>query len=158
WWVQGAVEGAMQQQRLLQLTTVLDVEVTALRVWMGEQRINAALIGGDEHIPPLVEELLALADGKPGAERRLTQARALAGLRARRGGPLRLCGYTGFFLVPSGGVVLAAEQDMPVGKALTGYRKEFFDRVLAGQSAISKPFRSPLLLADENGELRAQLP
>jgi hypothetical protein len=158
WWVQNSVEDAMRQQRLLQLTTVLDVEVTALRVWMGEQRTNAALIGGDEKIPPLVQELLALADGKPDAERRLTLAKAQAALRSRLEGPLRLCGYNGFFVVSPGGVVLAAAQDMPVGKALTGYRKEFFDRVLAGQSAVSKPFRSPLLLTDEHGELRAHLP
>src|SRR5262249_35271415 len=49
-------------------------------------------------------------------------------------------------------------QEMAVGKALGGYRQEFFDRVLAGGPSVSKPYRTPLLLTDEKGELKAHLP
>src|SRR5205085_6743438 len=42
--------------------------------------------------------------------------------------------------------------------ALTGYRKEEFDLGMAGKALVTKPYRSPLLLADEKGELRASLP
>jgi hypothetical protein len=38
------------------------------------------------------------------------------------------------------------------------YRKQFFDEVIAGKSEVSKPYRSPLLLLDEKGEKRANLP
>jgi hypothetical protein len=64
----------------------------------------------------------------------------------------------GYFVVSPEGVVVAADQGPPVGKALTGYRKEIFDQAIAGKPLVSKPFRSPLLLANEKGELRADLP
>src|SRR5262249_34148150 len=43
------------------------------------------------------------------------------------------------------------------GKTVTK-RKGFFDHVLAGESAVSKPYRSGMLLADQKGQLRANLP
>jgi hypothetical protein len=55
-------------------------------------------------------------------------------------------------------VVLAADQDEAVGRALMGYRRQFFQKVLAGKPSVSIPFRSPLLLTDEHGELRANQP
>jgi hypothetical protein len=105
-----------------------------------------------------VEELLALADGKPEASRRLVQAKAQAALRLQLDGPLRHGKFTGFILVSPSGVILAIDQDAPVGLSLFGYRREFFAQVTRGQSAVSKPFLSPLILADAKGELRANLP
>lgn len=40
----------------------------------------------------------------------------------------QLAGYVGFFVVSPNGVVIAADHDSPVGKALSGYRKEMYDQ------------------------------
>ena len=69
-----------------------------------------------------------------------------------------MSGYVGYLVMSLDGTVLAADQDLPIGKALGGYRREIFDQALAGKTLVSKPFRSSLLLADENGELRTNLP
>src|SRR5262249_13840219 len=61
-------------------------------------------------------------------------------------------------IVSPNSVVLAADQDAAVGKTLSGYRKEGFDQAFYGKSVVTKPYRSPLLLADEKGEPRALLP
>src|SRR5437870_4932086 len=53
WTVHGSVEEAMRQQRLTDLNTILEASVTALRVWMGEQRINVQLFAEDEQLWPL---------------------------------------------------------------------------------------------------------
>ena len=58
WWVNRSVEDAMRQQRVTDLNTILEASVTAIRVWMGEQRINAQLFADDEQLRPLVRELL----------------------------------------------------------------------------------------------------
>jgi eukaryotic-like serine/threonine-protein kinase len=158
WWVNHSIEDAMRRQRATDLNTMVDASVTALRTWMGEQRINVRLFAEDEQLRPWVVELLREAGGGPAAERRLLQAAAQESLRARLQRRLQLCGYTGYFIVSPGGIVVAADQDPPVGKALAGHRKEIFDRAVAGQTLVSKPFRSPLLLADAKGELRANLP
>jgi hypothetical protein len=158
WWVHHAVENAMRQQRATDLNTMVDASVTSVRVWMGEQRSNVQLFAEDELLRPMVMELLPLADGSSASERPLAQAKAQESLRARLKRKLELSGYVGYFVVSPNGIILAADQDPPIGKALSDYRKEVFDQALAGKTPVSKPFRSPLLLADEKGELRANLP
>ena len=156
--VHRAVERAMRQQREAELTTIRDADVEALRVWMVEQARNAEQLGDDERLRPPVRELLALTAGGADAERELVQSKAQAAVRARLAPRLKAMGYVGFFVVSPSGVVVAAEQDGPVGKPLGGYRKEFFDRVLAAGPSVSRPYRSPLLLRDPAGEYRANTP
>jgi hypothetical protein len=158
WWVYSAVESAMRQQRVEELTTILDADVAALRVWMADQENNAEMIAEDERLRPLVEELLPLSDGKPGVERRLLQAKSSEAIRARLAPKLARHQYAGFFVVSPEGKVLASDQDTAVGRGLGAYRQEFFTKVLAGGPSVSRPYRSPLLLADENGDLKAHLP
>jgi hypothetical protein len=158
WWVHQSVENAMSEQRATDLNAMVEASVASVRVWMGEQRVNVQLFAEDEKLRPLVTELLRLAGGSPPRERQLVQAKAQESLRARLKRRLRLSGYVGYFVVSPDGVVLAADQDPPVGKALTGYRKNLFDQALTGQTRVSKPFRSPLLLIDEQGHFRANLP
>src|SRR5262245_54389725 len=76
WWVYHSVENAMREQRAVDLNATVDASATALRVWMGEQRINVQLFAEDPRVRPLVSELIPLADGTPAAERRLVQAKA----------------------------------------------------------------------------------
>lgn len=157
WWVSRSIEDALRQQRVDELSTILEADVTALRIWMDHQRVTAEFLAQDEALRPPVQELLALAS-TAGSERRLLQARAQAGLRSRLRGRLHQGGYIGFVVLAPSGLVVAADSDAPVGTAVAGYRKEFFARVSAGQAAVSRPFLSPLLLADADGELRANLP
>jgi hypothetical protein len=158
WFVDRSVENAMRDQRIADLNVIVDAGASAVRVWMGDQRINVQLIGDDEQLPPLVTELLRLADGKPTAERQLIQAKAQDALRARLTPKVRLSGYVGYVVVAPDGTVLASDQDAPVGKALADYRKTVVGQAIAGKTVVTKPYRSPLLLHDENGDLRANLP
>ena len=158
WWVHRAVDNAMRDQRAVDLNTMVDASVNAVRVWLGEQKTNVLLFAEDAELAPLVAELLPLGDGTDAAEQRLVQAPAQKTLRARLKRKLQFSGYVGYFVVAPNGVVVAADQDAAVGKALERYRKEIFDRGNAGETVVSKPFRSPLLLTDEKGEVRALLP
>jgi hypothetical protein len=157
WWVNAAVDDAMREERRTALSTILDAEVTSLRVWIQEQIINAEMIARDEALRPLVEELSAISK-EPDAPRLLLQAPAQKKLRDRVESGVRMCGYHGFMLVSAGGMVLASDHDVIVGKVVGNRRKAFFDQVLAGHAAVSRPYRSSLLLADEHGQLRANLP
>jgi hypothetical protein len=156
--VHRSVERAMRDQREAELTTILNADVEALRVWMTEQARNAEQLAEDEKLQPPLKELLALSGTGPEAERALLQSKAQADIRARLVPRLKALGYTGFFVISPDGVVLAAGQDPPVGKSLGGYRQEFFDFVMKSGPSVSKPYRSPLLLKDEKGEYRANLP
>ncbi len=91
-------------------------------------------------------------------ERALIFSPGQAALRSRLAPRLRRFGYVGFSLVSPEGVILAADQDAAVGKPLTGYRKEFFEGVLSGKPAVSRPYPSLVLLPDAHGELKANSP
>jgi hypothetical protein len=158
WWIYRSVDHSMRQQRVNDLNAMVDASANAVRVWMGEQRINVELVSADERLQPLVAELLRLAGGGPEAERQLVQAKAQDSLRARLKDRVHVCGYVGYLVVSPQGIVVAADQDLAIGKALTSYRKEIFDQAMAGKTVVCRPFRSPLLLADEKGEPRANLP
>ena len=158
WWVTDAIESAMLRQRASDLNAMVDSSVTALRTWMGEQKVNVQLVADDEQLRPLVAELLALKGEGPALERQLLLAKPQDALRQHLNRRTELCGYLGYVVVSPSGFVLAADQDLPVGKKLTDYRKEVFDQANAGKTLVSKPFRSTLLLKDEHGDLRANLP
>ena len=158
WWVNQSIENALREQRVADLTAMVDASVSGLKTWMDEQRINALLFAADDRLREPVAELLRLSDGTDEAERNLVQAKAQEVLRRRLMPQLKLDGYVGYFLVSPEGVVLAADHDSPIGKSLVGYRKQIFDDALTSESTVSKPFPSPLLLPDEKGELKANLP
>jgi tRNA A-37 threonylcarbamoyl transferase component Bud32 len=156
WWAHRSINNAMRRQRINELTTVLEADVAALRVWMANQRAKAELIAGDEPIHQLVEELLPLTD--PDSRRELMEAKAQAALRSRLVGSLRQGGFAGYVVVSPTGVILASDVDLSVGREVLGYHREFVARVAGGQGAVSRPFRSHLLLADADGEPAANTP
>ena len=51
-WISRSVETAMRERRVSELTTVLNADVAALRVWMTEQAIDAEFIADDERLCP----------------------------------------------------------------------------------------------------------
>ncbi len=148
----------MREQRATDLNVMVDASVDALRVWMKEQKVNVELVAEDEKLRPMVAELLRLASSPTLRERQLLQTPAQQELRDRLKRRTEVCGYVGFVMVSSDGVVLAADQDAPVGKTLSCERKELFTLACAGQSLVSRPFRSRLFLPDKSGELKSNLP
>jgi predicted Ser/Thr protein kinase len=157
-WISRSVEAAMRERRVAELTTVLNADVAALRVWMTEQAIDAEFMADDQRILPAVSELLQAAADSADPDRALIYSPGQAALRSRLAPRLSRFGYVGYCLVSPAGVILAADQDAPIGKTLTGYRKEFFDGVLSGKPAVSRPFPAMVLLPDKHGELQANLP
>ena len=111
-----------------------------------EQAFDAEFIAEDERILPAVTQLLEAGADSADPPRAVLFGRPNR-LRAQLAPRLSRFGYLGFCLVSPEGIVLAADQDGPVGRTLTGYRKEFFEGVFAGKSAVSLPFPAAPLAA-----------
>ena len=158
WLVNRSVEDAMREQRTTDLKTILAASVTSLKAWMGEQRVNVELIADDEQVRRLVGELLELAHGAGDTQRQLVLAKSQATLRSWLEKKLQVCGYVGYLVVTPEGLIVATDQDILLGKTVANNRKEIFSPAIAGQTLVSKPFRSILLLPNEKGELRSDLP
>lgn len=158
WFVHCAVESAMQQNRQKMLMTILNADVAALRVWMDDQRHTAELFADDPALVPLARELLEVAGRSADPQRDLVLAAAQASIRDHLRERLKKLGYVGFAMVGPDSMVVAGDLDAQVGIKLEGHRKQFYDTVFAGTSAVGKPFRSRFLLADRDGQLRPNLP
>jgi len=158
WWVSRSVENAMRERRIDELNTILQADITALRIWMVEQGVDANFIAKDDGILPMVESLLKTAKDSSSDERALMQSKAQDELRAYLKPELESGNYSGFFLISPESVILAADVNTPIGKRPPGDQGEFFKSVLEGSPSVSKPFPSILLLRDADGELKSKLP
>src|SRR5207302_397056 len=106
-----AVERSMRQQRISELTTILESDVAAIRAWLADQQTTADLMARDERLLPFAQELLADAGATPDLERRLILAPGQKALRERLSERLQRYGFIGFVVVAPSGVVVAADQD-----------------------------------------------
>jgi hypothetical protein len=157
WWVNHSVEAAMRQELAGGLTTILNADVEALRIWTRDQEEAARWLARQENLRPAVQELVAAARPNTPA-RALLQSRGLAEVRTLLDPALTNFRYVDFFVVSPTMQVLAARTDAAIGSVLDGYRADFFQKVLKGGPSVSKPYRSTLLLPDAQCNLRAGLP
>ena len=158
WSILAAVEQAIRQQMADGIVATHNADIAALHAWMKGNRNDARLIASLEPLLPLVRDLLDLEAKSPRVEQALLNAKAEQDLRAYLVPRLKTLGYDDFFVVSPAPRVLASSLDSTLGKPIDGYRKEFYQKVLTGGASVSKPYRSPLLLADRKGELKAGLP
>jgi eukaryotic-like serine/threonine-protein kinase len=158
WWVNTSIESALREQRVATMTTILKADVEALKTWIQREEKTAAQLAEHPELVGLVRDMLAAEGVRPTALGRASDAKVLARLRDWLAPRLAANTYHGFFLVTPGGLIIGSEEDQSVGKDLTGYRKEFFDRVLAGKPAVSKPYRALMWMKDRDGELRLGVP
>jgi len=152
WWVNSAIESALREQRVATMTTILKADVEALREWVQREQQVARQMADTAEVRKAAREISAPEIG------RSSDVKAVEELRAWLAPRLKEHGYRGFFLVNPDGVIVAAEEDQPQGKKLTEYRKEFFERVLAGQPGVCRPYKSLTWIKDDNGELRMGVP
>jgi hypothetical protein len=158
WLVHRSVEDAMRERLAGELTTILNADVEALRLWTKDQEAITRGLARLPDLRPAVRDLLTIAKRPNTTTGALLQSRALADVRAHLAPFLENFGYSDFFIVSPSLRVVGANQDAPINNVLEGYRAEFSTKVLKGQASVSKPFRSQLLLLNANRELKAGLP
>jgi hypothetical protein len=155
WFTNRAIEGALHRQLAAGLQTILDADVESLRIWIKEQEVDAELIVAALPLLPATRDLMALDNGP---EAGLLHSPHQARLRSDVLPLLKRYGYIGYALVSPSLRVLACNDETAVGKTLDGARGDFFASVLRGKPGVSRPYRSPLMLADEHGDLKTGLP
>jgi serine/threonine protein kinase len=158
WLVHRSVENAMRENLAGGLTTILNADVEALRLWTKDQTAIAQALARAPALQPAFRELLAIAQRPDVTPAALLQSRPLADVRTRLAPFLENFAYSDFLVVSPSMRVVGAKGDAPINSVLDGYRAEFFGKVLKDGSSVSKPFRSTLLLPDADGQLKAGLP
>jgi hypothetical protein len=152
------MEGAMKQQIASNLQVILNANAEALRAWSATVKSYAENLADDARLITLVTALLQkTAPGTPVASQ-LLAAPELAALRAQLNPWLDRRGYTGFVVLDTNCLVIASRRDQLVGMVSPPGYKEEFTPALAGNSDITRPFPSVVMLTDANKKLRAGVP
>ena len=156
WLVHRSVERAMRAQREAELTTILNADVEALRVWMVEQGRNADLLADDERLHPPIAELLALPAAGADGERPLLQARAQADLRARLGPRLKALGTPGTSSSPRPGSWSRPSRTRRSASRSAGTGRSSSTACSAPARPCPSRTAAPLLLRDPDGRVPGQ--
>lgn len=165
WFMYTHVEEALKRSMAGNLKAILNADVTALKLWLEEERTYAEAVAGDRRIQQPIQKLQEFTgtDSKA-TPATLQQAKLLARLRLNMKPWLEARKYAGFIVIDPKGRVIAAQRDAPVGKANLPFPERMLKKLFPKEpgvkprSVITLPFRSPLLLEDENQRRRAGLP
>jgi hypothetical protein len=158
WWVHRSVERAMREKLAGDLTTILNADVEALRVWTKDQQAIAQSLARLPALRGAARELVSLADRPDATPALLLQSRPLADVRALLRPYLGVFGYTNFVIVSPSMQLVGANNDEQIKTPVDGYRRSFLQQVLKGPALVSRPVRSTVMLVDASGELRAGVP
>lgn len=157
-WVRGRMEGAMKNQIAGTLRVILTANAEALSAWASTVKSQAEVTAEDERLNELVAGLLRRAETEGVSPAVLLSAPELSLLRGHLQPTLDRYGFTGFVILDTNLVILAAVRDQLIGlRSPPGY-PENFRPALAGKSAVTRPFPSVAMLLDQQGKLKAGVP
>jgi serine/threonine protein kinase len=161
-----AIERTMKHSLQSQLETLLTVERSMLETWMSVQETNASSLANDQQVREVAAQLLearaaAQQPDAPAADAG-DAARSQAALNARLGqelGPgMSAHNFISYFLADKEFHVLASSNPELVGRQIPAQYENFISRVLGGESVVSAPFASTVMLKDEFGRTKTGVP
>lgn len=164
WFMHSYVEGALKRTMAANLKTILDADVAALEIWLEDEKMYAKTVAAAPQIQAHVGKLLELARDPKTSEAALLQAQPLYDLRVEMEPWLTARQYNGFMVLDPLGRVIAAQRDTLVGNANLPLEEKILEKLFPQNPAfepepvIILPFRSMVLLEDENQVPRPGLP
>ncbi len=158
WWIQQRVESSIKTHLASSLETLLDADLAALKMWFqtSEQTTDALALAPATR--PSVEGQLELASQKENDAVSLIRSPHLEKMRSLLQRFVLMLGFEQFVIISPQRVVIAATVDDPIGKPAFAPWREMIDAALAGETTISRPFPSAMLLPDAEGNLSAGRP
>ena len=152
-----AIESTIKQSLQSQLQTLLNAESAMLEKWFQVQAANAETVANDAEVRQLIYGILNEtstddpADPKANAHQQL--AAALSPLMSSQG-------YIGYFVSDINHEIAASSHAVLIGQKDIPKYEPLLSRVLEGkgQTIVSKPFRSVVMLKDEFDQVRTGEP
>jgi hypothetical protein len=157
-WVRARMEQAIRNQTESELQTLLQADVTALRLWLASQTATATTAAEESQVRQTVLKLVRDAQEGKSSAAELLGCPATTDLKAALKPWLEAHHYAGFVVIDRETRILASKNDTLVGqKSLPGYT-DFVETVLAGRALVSKPFPSIAPVSDEWGNVTTGVP
>ncbi len=157
-WVRSAMEEAIGRGIAASLETIRDANAEALREWSSATKAQVELLAEDEQVRALVENLLKTAMRTNGSAVPLTASPAYAALRAHLKPAEEGRGFSGYAVLDTNLVVVAAGMNQLVGaKSPPEYAAQLAP-CFAGNTTLTPPFLAPGPSPEPGGTFRATVP
>lgn len=150
WWAQSTVEGAVKRQVGEDLATLLDAELAALTLWLDIEKAEAEKHALDPDIHRSVVDLLRLAADPEGGIEVILASRELNDFRTALEGASLRTAVKGYGVVDPSGRIIAAGADAAVGRRVGASVAAWFDRIVAGETAVFGPVEYPVADVDQD--------
>ena len=158
--LRNAIEKTMSDSLQSQLHTLLTVEVSMLETWLRVQTSNAESLANDPQVRQTVAELSAAKQPLDGAAAPASAA-ALATIQSKLAAELTSGmashKFAGFFLADQDFRVIATSHVELQDRVVTEFETQL-TRVFDGETIVTPPFASVVMMKDEHGKLRSGAP
>ncbi len=144
WWAQSTVEGAVKRQVGEELSTLLNAEVAALTLWTDIEKAEVEKFALDPAILGSIVDLLRVAGDPDGGTSTILASRELAAFREVMEASSFRSTVRGYGVVDPSGKIVAARTDAAIGRRVGASVAEWFDRIVAGETAIFGPVEYPV--------------
>lgn len=139
-WTRTLVEGSVRSELVSRMQTLLSANVTALKLWFGEQEADARSMAADIRIQEAVVQLTALAlDPNVTRESLITSVPSRT-LRTYLKPILEAQHYLDFVVIAPDRRILASGVPEEVNRTAPPGYEPFIRRALGGMTAVSRPF------------------
>ena len=168
WVMSSAIEQTMKENLRSQLQTLLSVEQSMVETWLQVQEANAESLANDQQIRAIVTEILAASQSTltdqvppPGPASTTIPPASLTTLHSRLAeelGPgMTSHQFVTYFVADKQQKILSATNPEFVGQVVPEH-ESFLALTLDGQTTVSPPFPSVVIMKDERGRSRTGVP
>jgi serine/threonine protein kinase len=148
--LRSSIESTIKSNLAGGLQTVRTLETEMLRNWFATQQHRAESIANQKSVRTLFNTVIGNPDDA--AEPAVTDLQE----QLSRGSTAS--GYVGFFAADDSGQIVAASDAALTGQQQVGEFHSFLASALDGETVVSPPFASPLMIKSGSGQLRTGLP
>jgi tRNA A-37 threonylcarbamoyl transferase component Bud32 len=159
YFVRSAIERTMKNSLQSQLETLLSVETAMLKTWFKVQEANAQSQANDLQVRSHVEDLLKVVDPETPVTTPLRSSPIHSLLRKELAPILSTHDYYGYFVADKSGLIMSSDAVELIGVSEGPIEVEnLVSRVFAGETVVTTPIPSRVLMKDEAGKLRSGVP
>jgi eukaryotic-like serine/threonine-protein kinase len=157
-WVHHRVGTVITTKLTGELESLLQANVTAMRLWLEVHVADAQAVAADPDIQVPAQALLALSQREEATPADFLVSPHLKALREAIRPLMESHDYADFALISSNRRFLASGIDQLIGEHVGTNMESTLNQVFAGKTCVTAPFPSRVMLPDEHGVVRAGVP
>ena len=152
--VRRAIETTMKENLQSELQTLLNVEAAMLETWFKEKSSNAETMVNDFHVRETIYGMLGEKLPAGGSKRPSSPADLHTQLQSELAPAMSSHDYVGYFVADKSKQIVSASFPALVGQKEIAEYDGFLTRALEGETIVSPPFPSVVMMKNKLGQTR----